>query len=141
MSLSSDQDTPYHQITKPAFEKDPWDEDYYALLDKLDTELILKDTVANRPSSPPSDSWFLATDEDILYYYDGSWRVIAGSDIQSSSDISHDQTSGGTVSDAHHSKTTSQNDLTDFSFNGENITVSSSEPSNPTTNDLWVDTS
>jgi hypothetical protein len=141
---TSDQDTSYHGITKPAFEKDPWDHDYYDLIDKIDNELILKDTISNRPSSPPNNSWFLATDEDILYYYDGSWRVIAGSDIQDSSDIDHDSTVGGTDSDAHHTKTTSSADLTDVSADSvsdahHNKTVTLDELSDTDIIDVDVD--
>jgi len=37
------------------------------------------------------------------------------SSIQSSSDVDHDSTTGGTVSDAHHTKTSSASELTDVS--------------------------
>ena len=75
----SDVPSDYHDIVKPGFEKDPWDHDYYDFVDTVDTELIKKDTLANRPADPPAGSWYLATDESIFYRYDGtSWSVIGG---------------------------------------------------------------
>ena len=40
-----------------------------------------------------------------------------------------------------HTKTTSQDDLTDFHFDGGRIDVQDTEPSDPSTNDIWIDTS
>ena len=42
---------------------------------------------------------------------------------------------------AHHAKTTSQSDLEDFASDAATISVSSSAPSSPSTNDIWFDTS
>lgn len=76
---SADQDTPYHGITKPAYEKDPWDHDYYDFIDVVDANLILPDTLANRPSTTntPDNAFFLATDERIFYRNDpnNGWVV------------------------------------------------------------------
>jgi hypothetical protein len=44
------------------------------------------------------------------------------------------------TADQPHTKTTSQNDLTDFSSDSENIYVQDTEPSNPSENDIWIDT-
>jgi len=101
-NLDTDEDSPYHAVTKPAFEKDPWDHDYYDFIDIVDEELVKKDTISNRPDDPPENSWYLATDESILYIYDGeTWNIIGGTDIQESSDIDHDSTSGGTSGNPH----------------------------------------
>lgn len=43
-------------------------------------------------------------------------------------------------SDAHHTKTTSQSELTDFSSAAENIYVQDTEPASPSENDIWIDT-
>lgn len=98
----TDEDSQYHEITKPAFQKDPWDHDYYDFIDIVDGELVMKDDLSERPSDPPENSWFLAIDEKILYLYNGtSWEVIGGTDIQQSSDIDHDSTTGGTSGNPH----------------------------------------
>jgi len=78
----SDQDTPYHTITKPAFEKDPWDHDYYDFVDAVDANLKLSGSIGNRPSSSdaPDDAWYEATDQGLIYRNDpdSGWVAIAG---------------------------------------------------------------
>lgn len=129
MPQENDQNTPYHGITKPAYEKDPWDTDYYDFIDVVDGQLIMVDTLTNRPSSPPADSLYFAIDEGTgtLYRYDSgssSWVIVAGTDIQSSSDIDHDSTTGGTDSDAHHIRPSAGNYITDSS-NTFNVDIGS----------------
>ena len=81
MTLENDQNTEYHGLTKPAFEKDPWDQDYYDFVETVDTNLKLTGTLSERPSSgnAPVDSWFEATDENIIYRNDSNdgWVPIA----------------------------------------------------------------
>lgn len=156
---TTDEDTQYHQLPLPAYEKDPWIDDWDELVEQnIDPNLKLSDTIANRPSTSnaPDDAWYEATDENIVYRNDSAsgWIKVATKDHNDldniSSDDHHSKTNSASeltdvspdsVSDAHHNKTTSQNDLTDFHFDGERIDVQSTEPSNPTTNDLWLDTS
>lgn len=76
-------DTSYHGWTIP----ETGDTDYDTTLDTfwttdLDTEVIEKDTKANRPAAGTADRWFLATDEPALYRDDGSaWNKIGGKDL------------------------------------------------------------
>lgn len=121
---NTDVDSPYHGITKPAFEKDHWDHDYYDFVDDVDSNLKLSGTVANRPSAAnaPDNAWYEATDENIVYRNDSTngWTKVASknhNDLDSiSSDDHHSKTSSASelsdvspdsVSDAHHGKTTS----------------------------------
>lgn len=75
--------TSYHSWSIP----ETGDTDYASTLDTfwtsdLDTEVIEKDTKANRPSAGTSGRWFLATDEPAIYYDDGgSWNKIGGKDL------------------------------------------------------------
>ena len=78
--LDNSQDTPYHGITKPAFEQDPWDHEYYDFVDDVDSNLKLSGTLANRPASSnaPDEAWYYATDENLIYENDPTdgWTVI-----------------------------------------------------------------
>lgn len=61
--------------------EEPWE--HRTDLKKLDWKVIIKDTKANRPASPTSGTWYLATDEPAMYHYDGSaWNHVAGDDLQ-----------------------------------------------------------
>jgi hypothetical protein len=78
MSLQSDQDSQYRLITKPAFEKDPWDEDYYDFIDKADQELVPQGTTTERNNTnPKTDVLWYNTTENKLERYDGSSWVNA----------------------------------------------------------------
>lgn len=85
---TTDQESPLHSITKPAFEKDPWDHDYYEFVDTVDANLKLSGLIADRPltGDAPDDAWYEATDEGIIYRNDpnNGWVAIAG--LGSSSD-------------------------------------------------------
>lgn len=76
---STDQTTSYHALTKPAFEKDEWDHDYYGLVDAVDANLKMSGTLANRPSATnaPDNAWYEATDESLIYRNDpaNGWVV------------------------------------------------------------------
>lgn len=76
----TDQTTSYHALTKPHFLKDEWDHDYYELVDAVDANLKMSDTLANRPSASnvPTGAWFEATDEGLIYRNDSNdgWVVI-----------------------------------------------------------------
>lgn len=63
------------------------DEDYELTFDKLvnqiDEEVIIKDTLSNRPSAGTAGRWFLATDGPTLYHDDGTtWTIIGGRNVQ-----------------------------------------------------------
>lgn len=76
----TDIESDYHSITKPAFGKDEWDHDYYEFVDEVDSNLKLSGAVADRPSASnaPGNSWYEATDQDLIYRNDPSngWVVI-----------------------------------------------------------------
>jgi hypothetical protein len=84
MALEEDVQSDYHDITKPAFQKAIWDEDYYQFVDDVDSNLKLSGTVSNRPSSAnaPDDAWYEATDQNLIYRNDSSngWVVIGHGD-------------------------------------------------------------
>lgn len=69
---SSDQETPYHSLTKPYFQKDEWDHDYYELVDTVDANVKQAGTAANMPASTdvPDYAWYEATDEGLIYTND-----------------------------------------------------------------------
>ena len=122
-----DEDTPYHTITKPAYEKDGWDHDYYDFVDKVDANLKMTGPIGNRPSAndAPDDAWYEATDEDIIYRNDSNngWTEIAyGSGVSSITwDGSH----------TFDSKVTVDNDM-DVG-NGQNVEITDDVSSVPTT--------
>lgn len=86
--LDNDQDSPYHGITKPRFEKDPFDHDYYDFIDIVDGDLKKSGAIADRPSASnaPDNSWYEATDENLIYRNDPSngWVVIGHGDSNNS---------------------------------------------------------
>lgn len=68
----------------------------------LDNEVIAKDTLANRPAAGTTGRWFLATDEMVLYYDDGSsWVTIIGQDMKNNpiEDVSLFTLRDGTAAD------------------------------------------
>jgi hypothetical protein len=68
--------------------------------------------------------------------------TIAGNQVSLGGSTAIDHNDLSTInSDDHHTKTTSQSDLTDFSSDAQNIYVQSSQPSNPSVDDIWIDTS
>lgn len=79
---SNDIDSVYHAITKPAFEKDPWDHDYYDFVDTVDANLKMSGVLSDRPSASnaPDDAWYEATDQSLIYRNDptNGWVVIGG---------------------------------------------------------------
>jgi len=78
MSLTSDQDSPYRLITKPAFEKDPWDEDYYDFIDRADEELVPQLTTTERDNTTPhTNALCYNITENRFERYDGSGWVPA----------------------------------------------------------------
>jgi len=135
MTLEQDEDSQYRLITKPAFEKDPWDSDYYDFIDTVDAELVPQGTTTQRDNtSPYTDSLWYNTTEDRLERYDGTSWVVARaealehgnevhsedfatsseiSSIQSSSDVDHDDTQGGTTGNPH-ADSASVNDVSDI---------------------------
>jgi hypothetical protein len=56
-------DTTNHAFYKPNDGETGWGDDRRGDLDDLDVKLELRDTLANRPASPPADTWFIETDE------------------------------------------------------------------------------
>lgn len=65
----TDEQSDYHNITKPVQGKDPWAEDYYEYVDTVDVNLKLSAPLAERPSASevPKNAWFEATDENLIY--------------------------------------------------------------------------
>lgn len=51
--------TDYRGFIKPAFRKDPWYGDYYALLDQLDGETIPSGELGDRPATAPHGSLWM----------------------------------------------------------------------------------
>jgi hypothetical protein len=70
--------TKYHGLNKQDFGDTRWDTGLDQTIDQLDWKLILRDPIADRPSSPSENLIFYATDEQITYYWDGGqWVVVS----------------------------------------------------------------
>ena len=110
-----DVDTSYHGITKPSFEKDPWDHDYYDFVDTVDANLKFSGTLSNRPDSgnAPVDAWYEATDTNIIYRNDSDngWIPIGFG------------TSSDSIPEAYFQKVGFQNDF-DITVDGDELVIS-----------------
>jgi hypothetical protein len=105
--------------------------------------------LTDRPASGTPGNWYFTTDNNGVFYDNGvAWQLVVEHPANiTASDLGFDPATqtelnnhAGSAS-AHHTKTTSQGDLTDFSSDAAVITVSSTAPSSPSTNDIWIDTS
>lgn len=56
--------TDFHEFTKPPEGKDPWSQDYYDLLDKIDARLELRGPMSDRPASAPGDAIYVVKEDD-----------------------------------------------------------------------------
>jgi len=77
--------TTHHDFEKPAHESEDWHIPLNDNYDTLDTKLIIRDTMASRPSSPSDDVLFLATDDDVLQRYEtdtSTWITHAGRGVR-----------------------------------------------------------
>lgn len=85
----ADQITVYHSIVKPDHGKDPWSEDYYDFVDKVDVNLKDTGTLSNRPlaSDVPSGVWYETSDETIIYRNDPNNGWVATGHGQSGSRV------------------------------------------------------
>ena len=85
-SRTEESETEYHNVTLPAFEKDPWLDDYDELAETFDVNVKLSGLLQDRPDAidTPENAWYEATDENLIYRRNSEeeWEVIAhgGSD-------------------------------------------------------------
>lgn len=63
--------TEYHEFGRPEA-RGKFFEEWEDLITKLDENLIKSGPISERPTDPPTGRWYAATDEQILYRYDGN---------------------------------------------------------------------
>lgn len=94
--------TPNHNLNVPATGEyeDAWGPIVNDNFEVIDERMVLRDTIANRPSAGTSGRLFLAEDEEVVYLDDGSsWdavlgRDLAGDDLVDDGDVLYDASAG-----------------------------------------------
>lgn len=136
---TTDRDSQYRLITKPAEGKDPWATDYYDFVDTADEELVPQGTIDDRDATNPHDGalWYVIDGSDeYLSRYDAnssSWiKATAEADNHSIGSSQHDsdtlanlnsKISDATLDDAGDKRTPEDHDnashTKDFAVDGD----------------------